>query len=153
MGLNLLLCTEHSVLVCTFFVDPLKAEKESVVLVRNTTSGINSIMNSLRAEIKGIVVFSHVYAAMMNTSKVHREKYNADVFVVDVNLPITSEKQIIDDFRKVVESNKQINFALLGKFCSDFFLLQFLDHISSASAIVFPVEKLIAICKDRMFTD
>lgn len=71
-------------------------------------------MNSLGEQIKGIVVFSHVYAAMMNTSNAHREKYNTEVFAVDVNLPITNEQQIIDDFRKVVESNKQINFALLG---------------------------------------
>ena len=71
-------------------------------------------MNSLGEQIKGIVVFSHVYAAMMNTSNVHKEKYNSEIFVVDVNLPITNEQQIIDDFQKLVESNKQINFALLG---------------------------------------
>ena len=107
------LCDEY-LEACKLVARFIGADERSVVLVRNTTSGINAITQSLGSKITGIVVFSHVYAAMMNTSKVHREKFNVPLFVVDVNLPIKSADDILNSFEEVVEANPCINFVLLG---------------------------------------
>ena len=129
------LCEEYK-RSCRRAAQFIDADESSVVLVRNTTSGINTIMQSLGPKITGIVVFSHVYAAMMNTSKTHEAKFKCPVFVVNINLPIKSASSVIEAFEKVVRDNKEINFALM-------------DHISSASAIVFPIKELIDFCADN----
>ena len=102
------------------------ADENGVALVRNTTTGINAIVNSLGPKITGIVVFSHVYAAMMNTARVHEAKFKSRVTVVDVDLPIASAKEVIDAFADAVRNDSSINFAIIGKAC---LLVQLLTEI------------------------
>lgn len=93
------------------------ADENGVALVRNTTTGINAVVNSLGPKITGIVVFSHVYAAMMNTARVHELKFKSNVTVVDINLPIANPQEVIDAFSKVVKNDPSINFAIIGEKC------------------------------------
>jgi selenocysteine lyase/cysteine desulfurase len=51
-------------------------------------------------------------------------------------MPIESEDQIVELFVQKMESEGDIDFAII-------------DHISSASALVFPIKRLVAECRKR----
>ena len=55
--------------------------------------------------------------------------------ICEVNLPILSESDFMETFIKKLDSEPDIDFAIL-------------DHIASASALLFPIKKMIeCVCK------
>ena len=90
--------------------------ENDISLVRNTTSGINSIVTSLGDRIKSTLLLSHVYAAMKNTMNMHVEKYKSNIVTLDINLPITSSNMIVQKFKETLEMNPDINFAIIGMY-------------------------------------
>jgi len=113
----------------------VNSKVDNVVLVRNTTQGINTVINCF-PKLKKILVNSHTYNAMKNTADLHSTRWGCEVVRVEIPMPIKSEDEIVELFAAKMDEEKDIDFAII-------------DHISSASALVFPIGRLISECKKR----
>jgi len=120
---------------CKVAADFVGAKWENVTLVRNTTQGIQAVMNCL-PHIKKCLVNSHTYNAMKNSVDLHARRTGCSYVSVDIPMPIESEDAIVKLFTDKLDAEPDIDFVLI-------------DHISSASALVFPIKRLIDECKKR----
>ena len=99
-----------------------------LVLMKNSTSGANTILNSLSFnEGDEILTHSHAYGACINVLKHYAEKQKCKLVIAEIPFPISSKEEIINAILNQVSSKTK--FVLL-------------DHITSATGIIFPVEKL-----------
>jgi isopenicillin-N epimerase len=119
----------------------LKTSKESLAkyincnaddffFVQNPTFAVNIIMRSL--ELKPgdeILATNHEYGAMDRTWNFYCKKTGAKYVRREVSLPVVSKEQMISDFWKGYNENTRVVF---------------LNQISSATALIFPVKE---ICK------
>ncbi|XP_076825149.1 uncharacterized protein LOC143470761 [Clavelina lepadiformis] len=112
------------------------ADKEDIFVIDNATTGINSIMKSLKFKAgTKVLMTNHTYLAVKNTIK-DIEEMNGGFqrIFMDIPVPIKSEGDIIDLYEKYFSTNADIKIAVI-------------DHITSPSAIVLPVERLIGLCR------
>ncbi|HZP74638.1 MAG TPA: aminotransferase class V-fold PLP-dependent enzyme [Pseudolabrys sp.] len=109
------------------------SKADDLVFVENATAGCNAVLNSMPfAAGDEILVTDHGYAAVRNALEHAAKKSGAKVVEAKVPFPIDSAKQIIDAVG-----------ARLGARTR----LVILDHITSPTAIVFPVRELTALCR------
>nr|XP_039255935.1 hercynylcysteine sulfoxide lyase-like isoform X1 [Styela clava] len=116
----------------------LGVKKSNLVLVDNVTTGVNTVVKCLKFEPGDqILIHTHTYNAVKNIAD-EQEDFIKGVKVVtaEIPLPIKSEDDLVDVFRKALDENPKIKLAVL-------------DHITSPSAIIFPVEKLSKLCRER----
>ena len=105
------------------------ADPADVVFVHNATAGVNSVLRSLSFRPGDeILVTTHDYNACRNVARYVAERSEAAVVVADVPLPIDSPRQVIDAVLERVTPRTR---------------LAMLDHITSPTAIVFPIEELV----------
>ena len=83
-------------------------------------------MNCL-PRIKKCLVNSHTYNAMKNSVDLHARRTGCSYVSVDIPMPIESEDAIVKLFTDKLDAEPDIDFVLI-------------DHISSASALVFPIK-------------
>ena len=103
--------------------------------VENTTCGINAILRSLRfAPGDEILVTDHIYNAIRNTLNFVLEGTGAVMRTVEIGLPVHDAAVITE----------RVSQAL-----SDRTRLVLIDHVASASAVVFPVAAIAAQCRAR----
>lgn len=106
-----------------------------LVLMKNTTSGANTILNSLTFnEGDEILTHSHAYGACINVLKHYAEKKNCKLVIAEIPFPISSEDEIFTAILNLVSTKTK--FVLL-------------DHVTSATGIIFPVEKLTKEIESR----
>ncbi len=111
------------------------ARGEDIVFVENASTGINAIVRSMMPFLKEddeILTTSHVYGAVRQTLIYAAECTGAKLIEVSVPFPIESPEQVIMAFKTAISENTK--FAVL-------------DHITSSTGIIFPIEKLVAVCK------
>jgi isopenicillin-N epimerase len=105
------------------------ADPADVVFVQNATAGVNSVIRSLSFEPGDeILVTAHDYNACRNVIRYLGERTGVVAVEAAVPLPITSPRQVIDAVLERV--TKRTRLAML-------------DHITSPTALVFPVEELV----------
>ena len=105
------------------------SEAENVVFVSNATAGINAVLRSLRLRSGDeLLVTNHGYNACSNVARYVAERAGAVVVTVDVPVPVASHEQVVE--------------AVLAR-VRDRTRLAMLDHVTSATAVVFPIEELI----------
>ena len=111
------------------------ADENNMVFVKNATMGVNTIFHSLQFN-KGdeILIHSHAYGACINTIRWYAERQQLKVVVADVPFPVRNSDEIIDAFLSCV--TKRTRLALV-------------DHITSATGIIFPVEELVRAMKQK----
>lgn len=109
--------------------DFIGADPNDLVFVKNATMGVNTIIHSLNWE-KGdeILIHSHAYGACVNTIRHYASKFGVKIVCADIPFPLTMEEEIIDAFVKEVTPKTK---------------LALIDHITSPTGIIFPVESLI----------
>lgn len=113
----------------------LGADPADLVFVHNATAGVNSVLRSLTFRPGDeILVTTHDYNACRNVACYVAGRSGASVTVVDVPLPIASPQQVIDAVLERVTARTR---------------LVMLDHITSPTAIVFPIEDLVRRLNDR----
>jgi isopenicillin-N epimerase len=102
--------------------------------VENASQGTGAVMASLRlAPGDRIVTTDHVYNALRNALRHHAARAGADVVEVPLGLPVTADEIVA-----------QVTAALDARV-----RLLVIDHVASASAIVFPVHRLVAAAHAR----
>jgi isopenicillin-N epimerase len=115
--------------------DFINAKTEDVAFVPNATTGVDIVLTSLPFEEGDeLLATNHGYDACVNSMEWFAGKAKAKMIVADVPFPISSPEEIIE--------------AILSKVTSKTKLVM-IDHITSATGIVFPVEKIVAALNEK----
>lgn len=111
------------------------ADEEGVVFVPNATTAVNAILHSIKLNAGDeLLTTNHVYNACANALNQTASRYNARVVTVSIPLPIQNEQQVIDCVMGAV--NERTKLVLI-------------DHITSPTAVVFPVKELVQRLRER----
>ncbi|HLA83856.1 MAG TPA: aminotransferase class V-fold PLP-dependent enzyme [Thermoguttaceae bacterium] len=113
----------------------LVASTDDLVFVRNATSGVNGVLRSLRFEAGDeILMTDHEYNACANTVRWVAERTGARAVLAQVPVPVVSSDEIVERIMERVTDRTR---------------LALLDHITSPTAVVMPIERLIARLAER----
>ena len=113
----------------------LNCNINNLVPVVNATTGLNAIIKSLHFQ-KGdeILMSNHEYGALEKTWQFMETKFKIKIKIAKVSLPIITEEKFIKDFVSKFNSKTKILF---------------LSHITSPTALLFPLKKLIKIAREN----
>jgi isopenicillin-N epimerase len=113
----------------------LGADPGDLVFVHNATAGVNAVLRSLDFQPGDeILVTNHDYNACRNVVRYVAERTGAKVVEVRIALPITGPRQVVDAV--LAQVSPRTRLALL-------------DHITSPTALVLPIEDLVARLAER----
>lgn len=111
------------------------ADESGLVFVRNATEGVNAVLASYPfAEGDEILVTSHGYNACTNAAHKWGGGRGAVVKVADIPFPLEHEDVVVDCVLDAVTPRTK---------------LVLIDHITSPTALVFPLQKIIPLLKQR----
>jgi isopenicillin-N epimerase len=103
--------------------------------VTNATGGINAVLRSLTFQAGDeLLTTTHVYNAVRQAMKHIAQQSSATYREIDIPLPITSD----DDIVKAIEDGLSSRTRLLV-----------VDHITSPTAIIFPIKRIVELCSAR----
>ncbi len=106
-----------------------------LVLIKNTTMGVNTLLHSLSFEEGDeILTHSHAYGACLNVLKYYAERNKCKLIIADIPFPIADEDEISRPILNAVTVKTK---------------LVLLDHVTSATGIIFPVEKLTRLLEAK----
>ncbi|MGV0026306.1 aminotransferase class V-fold PLP-dependent enzyme [Phormidesmis priestleyi] len=115
--------------------DFVGAETDDLVFVPNATTGINTVLRSLRLEPGDeLLTTNQEYNACRNALDFVAERSGATVVVAEVPYPIAHSDPMIEPILKAVTSKTR---------------LALLDHVTSQTGLVFPIAQLIQALSDR----
>ncbi|HEY6162785.1 MAG TPA: aminotransferase class V-fold PLP-dependent enzyme [Bacteroidia bacterium] len=113
----------------------LGAKASDLVFVKNTTMGVNTVFHSLEIERGGEVLMSdHTYGACANTIRFYAKQKGYEVKVAKVPFPMKNEDEVLEALAMGITAKTK---------------LLFIDHITSATGTVFPVEKIVPYFKQK----
>ncbi len=113
----------------------LGAASGGLVFVPNATAGVNTVLRSLRFEPNDeLLVTNHEYNACRNALDFVANLSGARVVPVEVPFPLPSARQIIEAVMNRVTGRTR---------------LALLDHVTSQTGVVFPVEELVRTLAER----
>ncbi len=102
---------------------------DDLVFIRNATAGVNAVVQSIPLSPGDeLVVTDHAYLACRNALDFAAERAGARVRVARIPFPLESADQIAQAITSSVSSQTR---------------LVMMDHITSATALLFPVERVI----------
>ncbi|MFI4980624.1 MAG: aminotransferase class V-fold PLP-dependent enzyme [Nevskiales bacterium] len=108
------------------------AAAKDIAFVENATTGCNAVLRSLRlAPDDEIVVLSHGYGAVRNTVRYVTERAGARMIEAVVPFPRPLPEAIVANLAAVLTARTR---------------LAVLDHITSSSALVLPLARMVAVC-------
>lgn len=113
----------------------LDAPAEQLAFVPNATTGVNIVLNGLAlAAGDELLMTDHTYNACKNALAHFAEKAGARVVVAPIPFPIASE----DDVVRSIESRVSARTKLV-----------LIDHVTSPTGLVLPIEKVIRALQPR----
>jgi isopenicillin-N epimerase len=105
------------------------AAGQDVALIDNATTGCNAVLHSLAfAPGDEILLFSHAYGAVRNTAIYVAERSGARIVEAAVPFPGTEADALLASFAGAITARTR---------------LAVIDHITSPSALLLPVERLV----------
>ena len=111
------------------------ADADDLALLPNATTGINTVLRSLRFE-RGdeLLATDHAYNATLNAVRYGAAKDGAKVVLARMPFPITGPDEAFESVMAAVTPNTK---------------LAILDHVTSVSALVMPLERLVPALAER----
>ncbi len=111
--------------------ETLGADPNDLVFVPNTTTGVNTILHALPSKAGDEwLTTSHAYGACALAMQHYAKQKNCQVNVAPIPFPLQTKQEVIDAIEKAI--TPKTTFAMI-------------DHITSATGSIFPVEELIAL--------
>jgi isopenicillin-N epimerase len=108
------------------------AASEDIVPVENATAGCNAVLRSLRLTAEDeVLVLAHGYRAVRNTVRYVTERAGARVTEASVPFPRPQPAAIVAAIAAALTPRTR---------------LAVIDHITSATALILPVEEIVALC-------
>ena len=108
---------------------------EDFGFVTNATEAVNAVLHSIALEPGDeLLTTSHVYNAVRQSMRMTAERHGVTSREVEIPLPVRSAEQIAGIVLDAVSPRTR---------------LVVIDHVTSPTAIVFPVERIIAGCTER----
>jgi isopenicillin-N epimerase len=106
------------------------ADPDDLAFVPNATSGVNTVLNSLRFSAGDeLLTTSHEYAASKNALDHAAARHGARVVVASVPFPLASPDEVVEAV--LARTTPHTRLALL-------------DHVTSPTGLVLPIERLVA---------
>ncbi len=113
----------------------LSVDPADLVFVRNATEAVNAVLRSLRfGPGDEILVSDHGYNACRNVAAYVAQRSGARLAVAEVPLSVRGPEEIVD--RVLAACTPRVRLALL-------------DHVTSPTALVFPIQRLVHELKRR----
>lgn len=108
---------------------------DDLAFVTNATTAVNAVLRSLEfSPGDELLITSHGYNACNNVMRFVAERSGARVTVAQVPFPLQSADQVVEAITKAVTPKTK---------------LALIDHITSPTAIVFPIERLVRELEGR----
>lgn len=117
--------------------DFIGAQQENIAFVENATSGANTVIRSLMPSLnKGDVLLttSHCYGAVLSTLRYACDCTGAELVIAEVPFPIESKQQVVEILQPLLTEKVK---------------LLTIDHVTSTTGLIFPIEEMIVLCKER----
>ncbi len=106
-----------------------------LAFVRNATDGVNAVLRSFPLEAGDrIVITSHGYNACNNAARYVAERAGAEVVVADIPFPLSDPAEAS---------------AAVAEACCDRTRLVLVDHVTSPTGLILPVEEIVQAARDR----
>lgn len=107
---------------------------EQLVFVDNATTAVNTVLASFPWQSgEEVLMLAHAYPAVANAARSTAERHGLTLRSVPVALPVDPD-QLVEAFDAAI--NPRIRLAII-------------DHVSSPLAVVYPVERLVRLCRER----
>lgn len=113
------------------------ARPADLVFVQNATDGANAVLRSLLPTFKPgdeLLTTSHGYRAIRQTMKYVGDLAGAKVVDADVPFPLSDAEEVILAIERKITARTV--FAVV-------------DHITSPTGVIYPIEQIIALFKER----
>lgn len=113
----------------------VNASTEELVFVQNATTGVNSVLRSLVFSADDeILTTNHEYNACRNALDFIATRSGAQVVVAKIPFPIVSPQQVVEAVMQQVSPKTR---------------LALLDHITSQTGLIFPIQELVQELQKR----
>jgi isopenicillin-N epimerase len=107
-----------------------RSDPSDLVFVSNVTAAINAVLRSLEFQPGDeIVTTNHAYNAAINAMDFVAERTGARVIVSEIDLPIFTEDEVVEAILDSVSGRTK---------------LAVLDHVTSPTAVIFPIGRIVA---------
>ncbi|TWU08577.1 Isopenicillin N epimerase [Stieleria varia] len=108
---------------------------DSLAFVRNATDGVNAVVRSIVLDPGDeVVITNHGYNACNNAVRFAAERQGATVRVAEVPFPLRDAGEVVEAIERVFSNRTR---------------LLVVDHVTSPTGLVFPIDRIIAACKQR----
>jgi len=110
---------------------------EDLVFVQNATDGANAVLRSLLPTFKQgdeLLTVSHAYRAVRQAMVYVAQLSGAKVVDAQVPFPINDPEEVVEAIARAI--TPKTAFAVI-------------DHITSPTGVIFPIERIIALFKER----
>ncbi len=112
----------------------LNADGKDLVFVDNATTGCNAVLRSLMFRPDDeILMLSHAYGAVRNAARHVAEQASARIVEAFVPFPNPTSIALVDAVKAAITPRTR---------------LAVIDHVTSGSAIVLPIQRIAAACHD-----
>ena len=109
--------------------------EDEIIYFPNPTTAVTNVIYNLNLNPGDEILMSnHEYGALVRGWKEWGKKTGANIIQQDISTPATTEDKFIEEFWKGLTPKTKVIF---------------LSHITSATALVFPIEKIVNIAREK----
>ena len=115
----------------------IRSRVDNLVFVQNATTGINAVLRAIQFTANDVILVNPwTYSAVKNATMYTCDRLNTVLKSVDIKFPISSSESILEMYREVLDTTPNVRLVVV-------------DHISSGTAVLFPVKELVDMCRSR----
>ena len=113
----------------------INCDRDDTAFFPNPSTALNTLIRSLDLDSGDqILTTNHEYGALDRTWNFISKKRGCEYVKLDIEIPFTDKQKFIDSFKNAINSNTKVIF---------------LSHITSATALIFPVKEIIDLAKQK----
>lgn len=113
----------------------LGAKPEDLAFVENATAAVNSVLRAYPWQVGDeLLLCSHSYPAVKNAANFVARQFGIKLREFDFCFPLQDEAEMLHAFSSSITANTR---------------MAIIDHISSPLAIIYPLQKMLDICRSH----